>query len=208
MSKNPEYSASMDRLIESFARLPGIGKRTAERLAFHVLKSNHDEAMRLANAISDVKTNVRHCSVCYNLTENDPCGICADDRRDHGKILVVEQPRDVISLEQTHTYDGVYHVLLGHLAPLDGVAPADLTIHALIERARQAVEGGKGLEVILGTNPNMEGDGTALHIAQHLEGLEGVRVSRLARGLPSGTQLQYANKAVLSDAINSRHDLG
>ncbi|MHC4994030.1 MAG: recombination mediator RecR [Planctomycetota bacterium] len=206
MAKNPEYSASMDRLIERFARLPGIGRRTAERLAFHILKSNKDEALALAGAISDVKNNVRHCSVCYNLTETDPCPICADDKRDRSKILVVEQPRDVISLEQTHSYTGLYHVLLGHIAPLDGVQPADLTIHALIERVHQATPE-HPLEIILGTNPNLEGDGTALHIAQHLEGLPDVRVSRLARGLPAGTELQYANKAVLSDAINSRHDL-
>jgi recombination protein RecR len=206
MAKNPEYSASMDRLIDRFARLPGIGRRTAERLAFHILKANKDEALALANAIADVKNNVRHCSVCYNLTETDPCLICADDQRDRHKILVVEQPRDVISLEQTHIYRGLYHVLLGHIAPLDGVQPADLTIHALIERARNATAD-HPIEIILGTNPNMEGDGTALHIAQHLEGLPNVRVSRLARGLPSGSQLQFANKAVLSDAINSRHDL-
>lgn len=198
----------MNRLIDRFARLPGIGRRTAERLAFHVLKSSRDEALALAQAISDVKQNVRHCSSCYNLTEADPCAICADERRDHAKILVVEQPRDVINLEQTGAYDGVYHVLLGHVAPLDGIGPGDLTIDALDERVRALAEEGKGVEVILGTNPNMEGDGTALHVAARLEGVAGVSVSRLARGLPSGTQIEFANKAVLGDAILSRTKMG
>ncbi|MBI1371038.1 MAG: recombination protein RecR [Planctomycetes bacterium] len=197
----------MNRLIDEFAKLPGIGRRTAERLAFHVLKSQRDEAMALARAISDVKSNVRHCHICYNLTETDPCLICADPRRDAHKILVVEQPRDVISLEQTHVYDGVYHVLLGHLAPLEGVGPGSLTVGPLIERVKTAADAGKSVEVILGTNPNMEGDGTSLYIADQLAGLANVTLSRLARGLPVGTQLEYANKAVLSDAIASRQSV-
>ncbi|QNN25505.1 recombination protein RecR [Planctomycetales bacterium ZRK34] len=197
----------MNRLIDEFARLPGIGRRTAERLAFHVLKAQRDEAMALSKAIADVKTNVRHCSVCYNLTETDPCPICASEQRDDAKILVVEQPRDVISLEQTSVYDGTYHVLLGHLAPLEGVGPSDLTAGALIERVGQLAEAGRKVEVILGMNPNMEGDGTALYLADRLSGINGVTITRLARGLPVGTQLEYANKAVLSDAINSRQSL-
>ena len=196
----------MERLITEFARLPGIGRRTAERLAFHVLRSGRDEALGLAKAISDVKSNVRPCSICFNLTESDPCPICADPKRDPRKIMVVEQPRDLVSLEQTRAYDGVYHVLLGHLSPLEGVGPANLTIDALTDRVRKLAEGG-AVEIILGTNPNMEGDGTALYLADHLGGISGVSVTRLARGLPAGTQLEYANKAVLSDAIASRQAL-
>ena len=206
--KDSGYSESMNRLIEQLGRLPGIGRRTAERLAFHVLKSQRDEAMALAQAINDVKNNVRHCSGCFNLTETDPCPICADPRRDPRKILVVEQPRDVVTLEQTRAYHGVYHVLLGRLSPLEGIGPSDLTIEPLIERVTALAAAGEQPEVILGTNPNLEGDGTALYIAERLARVpRGVVVSRLARGLPAGTQLEYANKAVLSDAIVSRQPL-
>lgn len=204
---DPVYTDAMNRLIEQFARLPGIGRRTAERLAFHVLKTPPDEARQLARAIDEVKTNVRHCSQCYNITEADPCAICCNERRDPRKVLVVEQPKDVIILEQTHSYDGMYHVLLGRVAPLEGVTAGDLTIEPLVERVRQLAETapqGKAVEVILGTNPNMEGDGTALEIAQRLEKMPGVNITRLARGLPTGTQLEYANKSVLADAISSR----
>lgn len=194
----------MERLIDGFARLPGIGRRTAERLAFHVLRCERPEALSLSQAIQDVKNNVRHCSVCYNLTESDPCEVCADGGRDPLKIMVVEQPRDLVSLEQTHAYDGVYHVLLGRLSPLEGVGPSSLTVEALVERVRGLAEAGRRVEVILGTNPNMEGDGTALYVAERLGPLPNVTVSRLARGIPAGTQLEYANKAVLSDAITSR----
>lgn len=210
MAKDSGYSESMNRLIDRLGRLPGIGRRTAERLAFHLLKAGRDEALALAQAISDVKNNVRHCSVCYNLTETDPCPICADPRRDQRKILVVEQPRDVISLEQTHAYDGVYHVLLGRISPLEGIGPSDLTIDALVQRITDAPPPPEPApEVILGTNPNLEGDGTALYIAERLTKVarDGVTVTRLARGLPAGTQLEYANKAVLSDAITSRQSV-
>ncbi|MFA7235918.1 MAG: recombination mediator RecR [Phycisphaeraceae bacterium] len=220
MNTNPAYTDSMNRLIAEFAQLPGIGRRTAERLAFHVLKSSPDEAMKLAKAIEDVKTHVRHCSVCFNLTEADPCPICdaaAKGKRNPRKILVVEQPKDVILLEQTGVYDGVYHVLLGRIAPLEGVGSGDLTIAALEDRvAALAGSGdvpGAGVEVILGTNPNLEGDGTALAVAQRLTRRPGVaeeqvHISRLARGLPAGSQLDYANKSVLSDAIVSRTKMG
>jgi len=214
MTSNPAYTDSMNRLIDQFAKLPGIGRRTAERLAFHVLKSSPDEALGLARAIDDVKTNVRHCSICFNLTETDPCSICAAaqaGRRNERRILVVEQPKDVIALEDTGVYDGVYHVLLGRIAPLEGAGPSDLTIDALAERAAKLAEAGDetsgAVEVILGTNPNLEGDGTALHVAQQVGAVAGVSVTRLARGLPAGSQLEYANKNVLSDAITSRQQL-
>ena len=201
---NGRYSGAMERLIEEFGRLPGIGRRTAERLAFHILRCERDEALALARAIQDVKSNVRHCSVCFNLTELDPCAICENPARDRRKIMVVEQPRDLASLEQTRAYDGVYHVLLGRLAPLEGVGPSSLSVDALLERIGTLAESGERVEVILGTNPNMEGDGTALYIAEQLSRIAGVVVTRLARGIPAGTQLEYANKAVLSDAITSR----
>ncbi len=203
------YPESVNRLITEFARLPGVGRRSAERLAFWVLKSSRDEAMRLADAIGDVKTNVRNCSVCFNLAEADPCAICSDTRRDRGLVLVVEQPRDLIALEQTSMHRGVYHVLLGRLSPLEGVSPGDLTIAALIDRVRDAAKncGGEPVrEVVLGLNPNLEGDGTALYIAEEVR-KAGVRVSRLARGLPAGSQLEFASKAVLAEAIAGRQSM-
>ena len=210
MSKEPAYTESVNRLIERLGALPGIGRRTAERLAFFLLKAPPEEALALARSIEQVKQNVRHCSQCFNLTESDPCPICGDAQREQRRILIVEQPRDLVSIEQSGAYDGVYHVLLGHLSPLEGIGPSDLSIDALIERVRGLAGEGEGeqpVEAILGTNPNMEGDGTALYIAERLAEVSGVQVSRLARGLPAGTQLEYASKAVLSDAIQSRHQL-
>lgn len=204
------YPESVDRLIASFAKLPGIGRRTAERLAFWVLKSEEREAMSLARAIADVKRGVRHCAICYNLTEADPCPICADARRERGMVLVVEQPRDLIALEQTGMHKGVYHVLLGRISPLEGVGPADLTIARLLERADDpsSNSGGERVrEVVLGLNPTLEGDGTALHIASEMS-KRGVTVSRLARGIPAGSQLEFASKAVLADAISGRQSMG
>ncbi len=199
-----QYSQSMQRLIERLAELPGIGRRTAERLAFHILKSPKDEALALAQTIQDVKAHVRHCSTCFNLTEADPCPLCADPRRKRNTILVVEQPKDVISLEQTHAYDGLYHVLLGRIAPLEGVGPGDLTVEALMGRVQALAREGHTVEVILGLNPTLEGDGTALYLTERLSKSPGVRITRLARGLPSGSQIEYANKAVLFEAIHSR----
>jgi recombination protein RecR len=199
------YPGPVRELIERFAELPGIGVRSAERLAFHVLKSDEADAMALASAIAAVKRSVRHCRVCYNLSDSDLCPVCADASRDRSRVLVVEQPKDLISLEQTGMYRGLYHVLMGRLSPLDGVGPEDLTIDALMARVRDS----KGAieEVVLGLNPTVEGDGTGLYLAQALGGL-GVRVSRLARGLPSGGSLEYANKAVLADAILGRQSMG
>ncbi|RIK65119.1 MAG: recombination protein RecR [Planctomycetota bacterium] len=190
---------SLTRLMQEFEKLPGIGPRSAERLAFHILKSDKDTAMALAGAIREVKENVRHCRTCYNLTESDPCPICADPKRDATTIFVVEQPNDVVLLEATGLVRGVYHVLLGHIAPLDGVEPGDLTIEALVARVKK----GDIREVVLATNPTMEGEGTALHIKSVLAGMP-VNVTRLARGLPSGSQIEYATRAVLQDAIEGR----
>lgn len=194
--------ASLERLMEEFARLPGIGPRSAERLAFHILKSDKKTALALAAAIRDVKEMVRHCRICYNLTEKDPCLICTDTRRDPAQVYVVEQPKDLLLLEATGLIRGTYHVLLGHIAPLDGVEPDDLTIAALVQRVKE----GQIKEVVIATNPTMEGEGTALHIKSLLQDIEGVRVTRLARGLPSGSQIEYATRAVLQDAIEGRRE--
>lgn len=190
---------SLARLMEEFEKLPGIGPRSAERLAFHILKSDRETATALAAAIREVKEAVKHCRTCYNLTESDPCPICADPRRDGSVVFVVEQPSDVGMLESTGLVRGVYHVLLGHIAPLDGVEPGDLTIDALLARVKR----GGIKEVVLATNPTMEGEGTALHIKSLLADYP-VQVTRLARGLPSGSQLEYATRAVLQDAIDGR----
>lgn len=190
---------SLVRLTGELEKLPGIGPRSAERIAFHILKAEKDDALRLADAVRDVKENVRHCRICYNLTEADPCPICTDPRREQSQIVVVEQPKDLIQLEATGMIRGTYHVLLGHIAPLDGIEPGDLTIDALVKRVRA----GGISEVILATNPTLEGEGTALHIKSVLA-QQGVKVSRLARGLPSGSQIEYASKAILRDAIEGR----
>ncbi len=200
--RKPAYPEPMDRLIEEFARLPGIGRRSAERLAFHVLKNDEESALRLAKALSDVKRAVRSCSRCFNLCDDDPCPICAGADRDQRLIMVVEQAKDVVALEQTGMHKGVYHVLMGRLSPLEGIGPGDLTIAALLERV-EAMRRAGAVEVILGLNPTLEGDGTALYLAQELKA-RGASVTRLARGLPAGGQLEYANKAVLADAIAGR----
>jgi recombination protein RecR len=196
---NPAYTKSLNVLIEQFASLPGIGTKTAERLAFHILKANRQEAMGLANAISDVKQNIHQCKICYNLAETEICAICADPQRDQGLICVVEQPKDVISLEKTSLCKWVYHVLNGHIAPLEGVEPDDLTIDTLVKRVRE----GKVREVVMATNPNLEGDGTSLYIHSLLAPLN-VKVTRLARGLPSGSTIEFASGSILSDAILNR----
>ena len=196
------YSETIERLIEEFGRLPGIGARTAERLAFHILKSSEEDAMGLARAIHDVKTRIRPCGRCFNLAEGELCAICDDPRRDQATLCVVEQPKDLLALESTGSYTGVYHVLMGHIAPLEGIEAEDLTIDALLQRIRA----GGVREVILATNPNVSGDATSLHIASALEGAD-VKVTRLARGLPAGGQIEYANKSILTDAINERRDV-
>lgn len=196
------YTESLNKLIEEFGRLPGIGAKTAERLAFYVLKADAPEAMKLADAIRDVKTRIRRCKVCWNLSENDVCQICSDPQRDQGLICVVEQPKDVISLEKTGSCKWLYHVLGGHIAPLDGVEADDLTIKQLVDRVR----GGQVHEIIMATNPNLEGDGTSLYISSLLRPL-GVRITRLARGLPTGSTIEYASGKILTDAILGRQEL-
>ena len=199
---NPAYTKSLNELIEQFAKLPGIGKKTAERLAFHVLKAQKPEAMALAHAISDVKTNIHQCRICYNLAETEVCSICSDTRRDHELICVVEQPKDVIALEKTGLCKWVYHVLNGYIAPLEGIEPDDLTIDTLIKRVRE----GDVKEVVMATNPNLEGDGTSLYIHSLLQPLN-VKVTRLARGLPAGSTIEFASGSILTDAVLNRSKL-
>ncbi len=196
------YAKTLNKLIEEFAKLPGIGPKTAERLAFYILKSDTPAALALAQAISDVKNKIKRCKVCFNYSENPVCDICSDSRRDESVICVVEQPKDVISLEKTGACKWVYHVLGGHIAPLEGIEPADLTIEQLVKR----VQTGDVKEVVMATNPNMAGDGTSLYITSLLKPA-GVKITRLARGLPAGSTIEYASGKILTDAINGRKEL-
>lgn len=198
---NPAYTKSLNTLIEQFGKLPGIGAKTAERLAFYILKSEVPDAMALATAISNVKKNIHQCKVCYNLAETEICSICSDERRDHSVICVVEQPKDVINLEKTGLCKWVYHVLNGHIAPLEGIEPDDLTIDALVKRIRED----NVQEVVMATNPNLEGDGTSLYIHSLLNPLN-VKVTRLARGLPAGSTIEFSTGSILTDAILNRSE--
>ncbi len=208
------YPNAVQRVIDAFNGLPGIGRRSAERLAFHLLKASKEEAEALASAVVDLKRLVRHCRVCFNLADDELCSICADERRDRASILVVEQPKDLLAIEQAGAYRGLYHVLLGRLSPLDGVGPEDLTIDRVLTRIDTPGDASVGNaggvtpeEVILGLNPTLEGDGTGLYLAEQLR-TRGVRVSRLARGLPTGGQIELANRAVLAEAITARRAMG
>ncbi len=196
------HTDSINKLMAEFGRLPGIGSRTAERLAYHILKQPAEEAMKLAEAINDVKTRIRYCERCFNLSESELCSICQNQQRDHSIICVVEQHKDLINLEETGKCNWVYHVLLGHLAPLEGITPDDLTIKDLIKRVRS----GEVSEVVMATNPNLDGDGTALYISSMLSGTK-VKITRLARGLPTGGSIEFANKEVLTEAIQGRRSM-
>lgn len=197
-----QLTESLTDLVDQLNKLPGIGRKSAERLAYHLLRINKPEALALADAIRDVRQNIRYCSVCYNLAEAELCSICCDSKRDAELLCVVEQPRDVMALEATGGYRGLYHVLLGRIAPLEGVGPDQLTIDALVERVRT----GAFKEVIMATNPTVEGDGTALHISNLLHESP-VELTRLARGITTGSVLEYTNKEILSDALDGRQKL-
>jgi recombination protein RecR len=197
-----EISQSVTELIDQLSKLPGIGRKTAERLAYHLLRVHESEAFALSDAIRSVRENVRYCSVCFNLAEGDLCTICTDTRRDASILCIVEQPRDLIALEQSGVFQGHYHVLLGRIAPLDGVGPDHLTIEALVDRVRT----GNYTEVIMATNPNVEGDGTALFISNQLAEYP-VRLTRLARGVTTGSVLEFTNKEILADALTGRQKL-
>jgi recombination protein RecR len=195
------FSPSVDNLVAQLSRLPGVGTRTAQRLAFHLLRVPKDEALALAAAIDEVKERVRFCRECGNLTEDEVCAICVDARRDSSIVCVVEQPADVLSLERTAEYRGLYHVLGGALSPIDGVEPEHLRIDELLRRVeRNGVE-----EVVLATNPTMTGEATASYLADRLRGR--VRVTRLASGLPVGGDLEYADEVTLGRALAGRRDM-
>ena len=194
-------SPSVDNLVAQLTRLPGVGTRTAQRLAFHLLRVSKEEALALATAIEEVKERVRFCRECGNLTEDELCAICLDTRRDRSLICVVEQPADLLSLERTAEFRGVYHVLGGSLSPLDGVEPEHLRIDELLQRVeRNGVQ-----EVVLATNPNMTGEATAAYLADRLRGR--VRVTRLASGLPVGGDLEYADEVTLGRALAGRREM-
>ena len=194
-------SPSVENLVVQLAKLPGIGRRTAQRLTFHLLSARAEDALELAKAIEDVKARVRFCRECGNLTEEELCEVCSDPRRDRSLICVVEQPVDVVSLERTHEYRGLYHVLGGALSPLDGVEPSDLRIGGLLGR----IESGGVEEVVLATNPTMTGEATAAYIADRLRGK--ARVTRLASGLPVGGDLEYADEVTLGRALAGRREM-
>ncbi|MDR0326922.1 MAG: recombination mediator RecR [Planctomycetaceae bacterium] len=196
-----ELSESVSRMIREFEKLPGLGKKSAERIAYHLLKLETPEALALADSIRAVKENVRYCKHCFNLTEHELCEICNDPRRNQTLLCVVEQPQDLIRLEQTGRYDGLYHVLLGRLAPLDKITPDQLTIAALVERIRD----GAFTEIVMGTNPTVEGDSTAYYIIGQLESLPNKpKITRLARGISTGSDLQFVNAEMLADALSER----
>ncbi len=194
-------SPAVENLVTQLTKLPGIGRRTAQRLTFHLLSARPEEALELSRAIEDVKSRVRFCRECGNLTEEELCPICVDARRDRSVICVVEQPVDVVSLERTHEYRGLYHVLGGALSPLDGVEPTDLRIGGLVTR----IESGEVEEVVLATNPTMTGEATAAYLADRLRGK--VRVTRLASGLPVGGDLEYADEVTLGRALAGRREM-
>ena len=194
-------SPAVENLVAQLSRLPGVGTRTAHRLTFHLLSTREEEALALAHAIEEVKERVRFCRTCGNLTEDELCAICLDPRRDRSLVCVVEQPVDVVSLERTHEYRGLYHVLGGALSPLDGVEPTDLRLRELLER----VEAGGIEEVVLATNPTMTGEATAAYVADRLRGR--VTVTRLASGLPVGGDLEYADEVTLGRALTGRREI-
>lgn len=197
-----EYAGAVAELVQHLGRLPGVGRKSAERLAFHLLRVSEQEALALAESIRRVRQDVRYCANCYNLSESETCAICADVARDTTQLCVVEQARDLMSLEQSAVFKGLYHVLLGRIAPLDGIGPDQLTIDALVDRVRT----GNFTEIIMATNPTVEGDGTSLYISNVLAEFP-VNITRLARGITSGSVLEYANREVIADALTGRQKL-
>lgn len=192
----------VERLINEFARLPGIGPKSASRLTFYLLRASGDQALDLAEALQDLKTRTRFCSVCYNITEEDPCLICQDETRDAGLLCVVEEPLDVVAIERSRAYNGRYHVLHGAISPVEGIGPEDLRIEELARRVQE----GDFREIIMATNPTLEGESTALYLQRRLSGSD-VRLSRLARGLPVGGDLEYTDEVTLGRAMEGREAL-
>jgi recombination protein RecR len=201
------YAPPVQRLVSELSKLPGIGNRTAQRLAFHILRASAEDGAALAESIREVKEKIGLCEVCFNLTDEQRCRICQDTRRDHAVICVVEEPSDVIPMERTHEYHGVYHVLGGALSPIEGIDPEDLKIAELFARIATA-DAGPVREVVLATNPTTTGEATALHIAEELRGrAPGLTVTRLASGLPVGSDLEYADEVTLGKAFAGRRDV-
>jgi recombination protein RecR len=202
------FAPPVQKLVTELSKLPGIGNRTAQRLAFHILRASGEDATALAQAILDVKERIGLCEVCFNLTDAPRCRICRDPRRDHGVICVVEEPSDVIPMERTHEFEGIYHVLGGALSPIDGIDSEDLKIAELYTRVASPGEGPAVREVVLATNPTTTGEATALHIAQGLhERAPQLTVTRLASGLPVGSDLEYADEVTLGKALSGRRAL-
>ena len=197
------YPEPVARLIDALQRLPGIGPKTAQRLTFFLLKRPIDEVRELSASLMAVKERIVYCSTCFNVTDQDPCRICADPARDGAVVCVVEEPNDLLAMERTGEFKGRYHVLLGALSPLDGIGPDDLKVRELLVR----LETGEAREIILATNPNVEGEATALYLARLLRPL-GVRITRIARGLPVGGDLEYADQVTLSKALEGRREIG
>lgn len=197
-----KHAGAVSELVEQLGRLPGIGRKSAERLAFHLLRVPESEAIALAAAVTRVRKDVRYCDTCFNLSESESCMICNDPDRDPTRLCIVEQPRDLMSLEQSGVFKGHYHVLLGRIAPLDGIGPDQLTVDALVDRVRT----GNFVEVIMATNPNVEGDGTSLYISNLLNEYP-VEITRLARGITAGSVLEYANREMIADALTGRQKL-
>jgi recombination protein RecR len=198
----PDFAAPIERLIDELKHLPGIGQKTAQRLAFHLLRATPEEALALAEAIREAKANIRECSICNNITDTDPCLYCSSPTRNRKTICVVEEPHNIHSIEKTRQYNGLYHVLGGSLSPLEGVGPAQLKLKNLIER----LKGGTVEEIILATNPTAEGEATAMYVSKLLKPL-GVRVTRIGVGIPVGSDLDYADEVTMLKAMEGRRDL-
>lgn len=190
------------KLVDAFARLPGIGSKTASRLTYYLLRAPDEVTNKLADALTNLKSQIKFCSTCFNITLDDPCPICSDPRRDHHLIAVVEEPLDVLALEKTGVFDGVYHVLHGAISPVNGIGPDDLKIRDLVKR----VEQGDAVEIVIATNPGQEGDATAFYIHKELKP-KGVKITRLARGLPVGGDIEYVDAVTLSRALQGRSEL-
>jgi recombination protein RecR len=197
-----DYAEPIEKLIDEFRRLPGIGTKSAQRLAYNILRRSREDAERLSRAILEVKDKIRYCSRCNNFSDRDPCQYCSNTSRSGETICVVEEPHDILAVEKTREYRGLYHVLHGVLSPINGVGPEDLMLANLLERLRE----GTVREIIVATNPNVEGEATAIYIAKLLKPI-GVRVSRIALGLPVGSDLEYADEVTMSKALEYRHDL-
>jgi recombination protein RecR len=199
----PSAALPVSRLIEAFNKLPGIGPKSAQRLTYYLLRAPQEEAQTLAQAILEMKEKIILCSICQNITDADPCAICDDDQRDHSKICVVEEPLDILALERTGSYKGLYHVLHGVISPMDGIGPDELKMRELLARLKspEAVQ-----EVIMATNPNLEGEATAMYLTRLIAPL-GIRVTRLARGLPVGADLEYADDVTLTRALEGRQEV-